>query len=72
MPELNTNTELSDQDIADIIKFPQNTFGTTPRGMNPKEVRKSRNLKPKNGNLWTEEEEIINVIFKQVILVISL
>ncbi|MFT4566709.1 MAG: mono/diheme cytochrome c family protein, partial [Saprospiraceae bacterium] len=63
MPGLNTNLEISDQDIADIVKFTQNAFGTTPRGMDPKKVRTLRNLKPKNGSLWTEEE-ILKVEFK--------
>lgn len=56
MPGLNNNPDLSDQDIADIVKFTQNAFGTTPRGIDPNKIKKLRDIKPKNGSLYTEAE----------------
>lgn len=56
MPGLATNSSISDQDIADIIKFTQNAFAQEPKGISADEVKKLRDKKPLNGGLFNEKQ----------------
>jgi mono/diheme cytochrome c family protein len=56
MPGLISNTSISDQDIADIIKFTQNAFAKEGKGIRADEVKKLRDKKPSSGGLFNEKE----------------
>jgi mono/diheme cytochrome c family protein/glucose/arabinose dehydrogenase len=56
MPGLATNSSISDQDIADIIKFTQNAFAKEGKWINADEVKKLRDRKPSSGGLFSEKE----------------
>ena len=56
MPGLINNTSISDQDIADIIKFTQNAFAKEGKGIRADEVKKLRDKKPASGGLFNEKE----------------
>ncbi|MBL7817078.1 MAG: c-type cytochrome [Saprospiraceae bacterium] len=55
MPGLANNKSLSDQDIADIIKFTQNAFAKQGKSISATEVKKMRDKKPSDGMLFTEK-----------------
>ena len=64
MPGLINNNSISDQDIADIIKFTQNAFAQEPKGISADEVKKLRDKKPLNGGLFNEKELLEGVFEK--------
>lgn len=55
MPGLANNKSLSDQDIADIIKFTQNAFAKEGKGVSADEIKKLRDKKPAGGGLFNEK-----------------
>ena len=55
MPGLANNKSLSDQDIADIIKFTQNAFAKEGKGISADEIKKLRDKKPAGGGLFNEK-----------------
>jgi mono/diheme cytochrome c family protein len=55
MPGLVNNKSLSDQDIADIIKFTQNAFAKEGKGISAEEIKKLRDKKPAGGGLFNEK-----------------
>ncbi|MCP9767842.1 dehydrogenase [Lacihabitans sp. LS3-19] len=56
MPALANNTDLSDQDIADIVKYTQNAFAKNIKGISPADVKKLRDQKPFGENLLNEKQ----------------
>ncbi|CAN5452182.1 hypothetical protein BH09BAC4_BH09BAC4_26920 [soil metagenome] len=56
MPALINNKEISDQDIADIIRFTQNAFAKVGKGISTEEVKKMRDKKPSGSGIFTEKE----------------
>jgi mono/diheme cytochrome c family protein len=56
MPGLVSNTSISDQDIADIIRFTQNAFAKEGKGITAEEIKKLRDKKPSSGGLFNEKE----------------
>jgi mono/diheme cytochrome c family protein len=56
MPGLVSNTSISDQDIADIIRFTQNAFAKEGKGITAEEIKKLRDKKPASGGLFNEKE----------------
>jgi putative membrane-bound dehydrogenase-like protein len=56
MPGLNSNNSLSDEDIADIIKYTQNAFAKEGKSISVNDVKKMRDKKPSNGGLFSEKE----------------
>jgi len=55
MPGIGVNTEISDQDIADLTAYIKNAFGKSGGGASPELVKSLRDKKPKDGS-FTEEE----------------
>lgn len=55
MPALVNNSEISDQDIADIVGFLQNAFAKQGKRIRASEIEKLRTDKPVNG-MYTEKE----------------
>lgn len=56
MPGLATNKDISDQDIADIIRFTQNAFAKEGKNITVEEVKKLRDRKPTGGGLFNEKQ----------------
>lgn len=56
MPALLNNKEISDQDIVDIIRFTQNAFAKTGKGITAADVKKMRNRKPPGSGVLTEKQ----------------
>ena len=56
MPGINNNPDMSDQDITDLISYLNNAFSVSARGVNADMVKQLRELKPKSGSNFTEEE----------------
>lgn len=56
MPGLIDNKSLSDEDIANIIRYVQKTFAQEQKGISADEVKKLRTKKPLNGGLYNEKE----------------
>jgi len=56
MPGILNNPDISDQDIADLISYLNNAFSIGVRGVNAETVKKLREVKPKSGANFTEEE----------------
>ena len=55
MPGLSSNTEISDQDIADIISYLHNAFSVTGKNIEADQIKNLRANPPKDG-LFTEQE----------------
>lgn len=64
MPGLANNKSLSDQDIADIIKFTQNAFAKEGKGISADEIKKLRDKKPAGGGLYTEKQ-LLEEVFER-------
>jgi mono/diheme cytochrome c family protein len=60
MPGLVSNTSISDQDIADIIRFTQNAFAKEGKGISADEIKKLRDKKPAGGGLFNEKQLLEN------------
>lgn len=56
MPGLMNNSNISDQDIADIISYVTNAFSNHPRSLNASKIKTLRDQKSKSGMEYTEEE----------------
>ena len=56
MPGLIDNKSLSDEDIANIIRYIQKTFVQEQKGITADEIKKLRSKKPLNGGLFNEKE----------------
>ncbi|MFT6442331.1 MAG: mono/diheme cytochrome c family protein [Salibacteraceae bacterium] len=56
MPALAHNTDLDDQDIADIVKYTQNAFAKNIKGISANDIKKIREKKPFGENLMSEEQ----------------
>jgi mono/diheme cytochrome c family protein len=56
MPGLANNKSLSDEDIADIIRFTQNAFAKEGKSISSHEIKKLRDKKPLSGGLFSEKE----------------
>ncbi len=56
MPGLMYNTEITDKDISDIISYVTNAFSVKPKGLKPEKIKELRDVKPKGGIGYTEEE----------------
>jgi mono/diheme cytochrome c family protein len=64
MPALAHNTDLDDQDIADIVKYTQNAFAKNIKGISANDVKKIREKKPFGENLMSEEQ-LLNYDFEK-------
>ncbi|MEZ4902126.1 MAG: cytochrome c [Spirosomataceae bacterium] len=64
MPGLASNTSISDQDIADIIRFTQNAFAKEGKGISVDEIKKLRDKKPLGGGLFNEKQ-LLETDFEQ-------
>ncbi|RRB02865.1 DUF7133 domain-containing protein [Larkinella rosea] len=56
MPALINNKDVSDQDIADIIRFTQNAFAKVGKGISAEDVKKMRSKKPEGSGAFTEKQ----------------
>jgi putative membrane-bound dehydrogenase-like protein len=56
MPALINNKDISDQDIADIIRFTQNAFAKVGKGISAEDVKKMRDKKPSGNGIFTEKQ----------------
>jgi mono/diheme cytochrome c family protein len=56
MPALINNKSISDQDIADIIRFTQNAFAKVGKGISTDDVKKMRERKPAGNGILTEKQ----------------
>ncbi|WP_080056310.1 DUF7133 domain-containing protein [Spirosoma aerolatum] len=56
MPALLNNKDISDQDIADIIRFTQNAFAKQGKGITNNDVKKMRDKKPAGSGVFTEKQ----------------
>jgi mono/diheme cytochrome c family protein len=56
MPGLVNNSDISDQDIADIIKFTQNAFVKSPKGIALDDIKKMRARKPAGSGVFDENQ----------------
>ncbi|QDK80609.1 c-type cytochrome [Spirosoma sp. KCTC 42546] len=56
MPALINNKEVSDQDIADIIRFTQNAFAKDGKGITTEDVKKMRDKKPSGSGIFNEKQ----------------
>ncbi|GAB3996611.1 hypothetical protein GCM10028807_39620 [Spirosoma daeguense] len=56
MPALLNNKDISDQDIADIIRFTQNAFAKVGKGISAEDVKKMREKKPAGNGIFTEKQ----------------
>ena len=56
MPGIASNTEMSDQDITDLMVYLSNAFGKSVREVNAKMIKELRSVKSTTGGLYTEEE----------------
>jgi mono/diheme cytochrome c family protein len=55
MPGLVNNKEISDEDIADIIRYTQNALAKEGKNISPSDVKKMRDKKPL-GVLFNEKQ----------------
>lgn len=55
MPALSNNTNISDQDIVDIIRFTQNAFAKVGKGISAEDVKKQRFNKPPGSGIYNEK-----------------
>lgn len=55
MPALINNKEISDQDIVDIIRFTQNAYAKTGKGISVADVKKMRDRKPEGSGILNEK-----------------
>ncbi|KAB7732966.1 c-type cytochrome [Rudanella paleaurantiibacter] len=56
MPALINNKDISDADIADIIRFTQNAFAKQGKGISEADVKKMRAMKPAGNGVFTEKQ----------------
>jgi mono/diheme cytochrome c family protein len=56
MPGLANNKDLSDEDIADIIRYTQNAFAKDGKNISASDVKKLRDKKPAGGGLFNEKQ----------------
>lgn len=56
MPGLTNNKDLSDEDIADIIRYTQNAFAKDGKNISASDVKKMRERKPAGGGLFNEKQ----------------
>lgn len=56
MPGLANNKDLSDEDIADIIRYTQNAFAKDGKSISASDVKKLRDKKPAGGGLFNEKQ----------------
>lgn len=56
MPGLANNSEFTDKDILDVIKYLKSAFAGAWEGMDIEKLKGLRDVKPKNGAVFTEEE----------------
>lgn len=56
MPGLANNKDLSDEDIADIIRYTQNAFAKDGKNISANDVKKMRERKPVGGGLFNEKQ----------------
>jgi len=56
MPGLVNNHEYTDEDIAHIISYVQNAFVDHGKKLSKARIKELREVKPKNGSLFTEQE----------------
>lgn len=56
MPALINNKDISDQDIADIIRFTQNAFAKTGKNISVEDIKKIRERKPSGNGILTEKQ----------------
>jgi mono/diheme cytochrome c family protein len=56
MPALINNKAISDQDIADIIRFTQNAFAKTGKNISTEDVKKMRERRPPGNGILTEKQ----------------
>ncbi|GGD40197.1 hypothetical protein GCM10011514_00360 [Emticicia aquatilis] len=56
MPGLANNKDISDEDIADIIRFTQNAFAKDGKNIAASDVKKLRDKKPAGGGLFNEKQ----------------
>lgn len=56
MPALINNKDISDQDIADIIRFTQNAFAKTGKNISVEDVKKIRERRPSGNGILTEKQ----------------
>lgn len=56
MPGMVNNSAISDQDIADIIKFTQNAFAKSPKGISLDDIKKMRAQKPPGSGVYDEKQ----------------
>ena len=55
MPGIGDNPNLSDQDVLSIILFLRNAFSTEGTDISTERIKELRELKPKDGTMYTEE-----------------
>ncbi|UBM58650.1 c-type cytochrome [Marinilongibacter aquaticus] len=61
MPALAANSDISDQDIVDIIRYLQNAFASEGKGISVAQVKKMREMKPAGqSGLFSEKELLEN------------
>jgi mono/diheme cytochrome c family protein len=56
MPGMVNNNTISDQDIADIIKYTQNAFAKSPKGIALDDIKKMRAQKPPGSGVFDEKQ----------------
>lgn len=60
MPALINNKDISDEDIADIIRFTQNAFAKQGKNISAQEVKKLRDKKPLGSGIFNEKQLLEN------------
>lgn len=56
MPGINDNSDMSDQNIADLISYLNNAFSVSAENVSLDMIKELRKMKPKSGSYFTEEE----------------
>jgi mono/diheme cytochrome c family protein/glucose/arabinose dehydrogenase len=56
MPALTNNSDITDQDVVDIVRYLQNAFAKDGKSITPAEVKKLRSELPADGGLYREKE----------------
>lgn len=56
MPGLASNKDLSDEDIADILRYTQNAFAKEGKNISASDLKKLREKKPAGGGLFNEKQ----------------
>lgn len=64
MPGLVNNSAISDQDIADIIKFTQNAFAKSGKGISVNDIKKMRAQKPPGSGVF-DEKQLLEMDFEK-------